>query len=156
VVLAYPYPSAVAGGLAGVFYAVDTEDDVLLGQSLSGMRFKVIGGYGSRQGKVNGIVGPTPLEPSSVETLFDVAYSGVATPSQSSLLAKSDLTDDLRSFMTKYHVDTVIVLHLGQNPGSVISHVTTAIGRPVRSGGVTVWFHVQNRLATISGNVSSP
>jgi hypothetical protein len=156
VVLAYPYPSALAAGLAGVFYIVDRENDVLLGQSLSGMRFKVIGGYGSRQGKVNGIVGPTPLVPLSVETLFQVAYSGVGAPAQLRLLANSDLKDDLRMFMARYHVDTVIVLHVGQNSATVISHVTAAIGKPVISGGVTAWFHVQHRLAAISGSVPSP
>jgi hypothetical protein len=88
--------------------------------------------------------------PPSVETLFDVAFYGFATPTQTRLLSQSNLTTDLRLFMRDYQVDTVIVLPLGQDPALVVSHVTAAIGPPSRSDGATGWFHVRQRLAASS------
>jgi hypothetical protein len=51
--------------------------------------------------------------------------------------------------MSEHQVDTVIVLPLGKHPASVVSQVTAAIGPPLRSGGVTVWTHVKQRLAAL-------
>ncbi len=51
--------------------------------------------------------------------------------------------------MSEHHVGTVIVLPLGKHPGTVVNQVTAAIGPPVRSDGVNVWIHVQQRLAAL-------
>ena len=74
------------------------------------------------------------------------SFYGFATPAQEKALVHADLTSDLRVFMRIYHVDTVIVLPLGQNPQDVISHITSVLGRPSSSGGITVWYHVQEQL----------
>ena len=155
VVLTYPYPNAISeyegfGAFAHRF--VNTIDTALLAQSVSGMRFKLIGGYGWRPRPDNEAYGtPTasPLEPASVEALFDTSFYGIATAGQLDLLSKSDLTSDTRQFLRTYHVETVIVFALGKHPTIVVSHMTAAIGPPVRSGGVTIWFHVQRRLANL-------
>ena len=55
----------------------------------------------------------------------------------------------LRQFMREHDVDTVIVLPLGKHPAAVVGLVTATIGPPLRSGGVTVWTHVKQRLAAL-------
>jgi len=87
-----------------------------------------------------------------VETLFNVSFYGVATPAQHRLLARSNLTADLRQFMRKYHIDSVITLPLGQRRSTVISNLTAALGPPSRSDsdGVISWFGVQDRLSGLS------
>ena len=155
VVLTYPYPNAMGeyegfGGFAHPF--VNAIDAALLAQSVSGMRFKLIGGYGWRPRPDNmayGTPAASPLEPASVEALFDTSFYGIATAGQLQLLSKSDLTSDIRQFLRTYHVETIIVFALGKHPAIVVSHMTAAVGPPVRTAGVIVWFHVQRRLANL-------
>jgi Bacterial Ig domain len=140
VVLAYPYPD-FSGGL--YFFA---PYDIMLDQAVAGMRFKLIGGYGwfpSPRGTGN-ISSPSVLKPDSVQAIFDAAFHGNAT-AQMAPLSKSNVTA-LRVFLRKYDVQTVVVLPNGAYPAAVVSYVTAAIGPPVKSGGVTAWFHVKQRL----------
>ena len=143
VVLAYPYPQswhAVPASLQSV-------DDALLDQAVSGMRFPIIGGYGWRPRWGYGTAEPSVLKPLSVETLFNASFYGTATAAQFALLKRSNLVGDLRVFLRRHDVGTIIVLPLGEHPAFVTERVTAAIGAPLHSGGVTVWFHVQQRLA---------
>ncbi len=152
VVLAYPYPDLTSTGSLSIFLPTP---NVMLDQAVAEMRFRLIGGYGwfpSPTGRF-GTTAPALLEPPSVEALFDVALTGTGTAAQRIEISKSDLTTDLRDFLGKYDVQTVIVIHLG-NATDVINHVTAAIGPPVESGGVTVWFHVKDRLAAVSHRTS--
>jgi hypothetical protein len=146
-VLAYPYPEATP---PAEFYAPQPADEVLLDQAVSGMRFRVIGGYGWWPVPNSGqnINSAPALEPLSVQTLFDACFFGTATPAQAALLAKSDMSRDLRSFMHKHQVGAVVVLPVGNYPSIVTSALTGAIGPPSHVGGATVWFHVQQRLET--------
>ena len=140
VVLAYPYPD-FSGGL--YFFA---PYDIMLDQAVAGMRFKLIGGYGwfpSPRG-TKSTVSPSVLKPESVQAIFDAAFHGNAT-AQMAPLSKSNVTA-LRVFLRKYDVQTIIVLPTGAYPAAVVSYVTAAIGPPVKSGGVTTWFHVKQRL----------
>jgi hypothetical protein len=146
VVLAYPYPDPRSTGWPSIFFP---SQNILLDQAVADMRFKLIGGYGwfpSPSGHF-GTTSPSVLKPQSVQTLFDVSFSGVGTPAQQAALSTSNLTDDLRVFLRTFDVQTVIVLHQGGHPANVVSHVTAAIGPPTESGGVTVWLHVRRRLA---------
>ena len=148
VVLAYPYPDLTSTSSLSIFLPTP---NVMLDQAVAGMRFRLIGGYGwfpSPTGHF-GTTAPALLEPPSVQGLFDVALTGTGTAAQRSEVSKSNLTPDLREFLRKYDVQTVIVIHLG-NATNVIKHVTAAIGPPVESDGVTVWLHVKDRLATVS------
>ncbi|MGH9079917.1 MAG: hypothetical protein ACRDYE_07580 [Acidimicrobiales bacterium] len=157
--LAYPYPDSAWPSNLWV-----PIPNVMLYQAVAGMRFKLIGGYGyfpSPTGR-DGTTSPALLEPQSVQTLFDVALTGAETPAQRAVLSDSNLTDDLRAFLRTFDVQTVIVthppsvLHVGGRrvaflggPATVIAHVTAALGSPVETGGVTVWFHVRQRLAAV-------
>ncbi len=87
----------------------------LLDQAVSGMRFKLIGGYGwfpSPLGRF-GTTSPAVLEPRSVQALFDVAFTGGNAESSAQLLATRSVPTDIRRFLRKYDVTTVIVDPLG-------------------------------------------
>jgi hypothetical protein len=136
VVLAYPYPDFSGPSL---FY--QPTHDIMLDQAVSGMRFKLIGGYGwfpSSSGD-HGTANPTVLEPQSVEATFDSAYYGRTPP-------KANAVADLRVFLKTFDVQSVIALPEGADPALVISDVTAAIGCPIHSGGVLAWLHVKQRL----------
>jgi Bacterial Ig domain len=141
VVLAYPYPD-FSGGL---FF--QPPHDIMLDQAVSGMRFKLIGGYGwfpSPTG-AHGVPAPQVLQPASIQAIFDAGVHADATR-EASPLSEANVKD-LRLFLHKYDVQTVVVLPKGAYPDVVAHYVTAAIGSPVKSGGVTAWFHVQHRLA---------
>lgn len=142
VVLAYPYPD-----MSGPSPFYQPTHDIMLDQAVAGMRFKLIGGYGwfpSPEG-VHGITSPAVLKPTSVQTLFDSAFYGKAPP------PKARTAADLRVFLRKFDVQSVISLPQGTNPGLVFEYVTAAIGCPVDSGGVTVWLNVKRRLHGAQG-----
>ena len=144
VILAYPYPDLTS---TNPYSIVLSTRNVMLDQAVAAMRFDLIGGYGwypSPTGQF-GTTAPTLLKPQSVQALFDGALWGTTTSGQRALLARSNVTADLRKFLYNYHVQTVLVLHVGHS-ASVVRHVTAAIGPPVESGGVSVWFHVMQRL----------
>jgi hypothetical protein len=149
VVLAFPYPDLTS---TNTYSIVLPARSVMLDQAVAAMRFKVIGGYGwfpSPTGQF-GTTAPTALRPQSVQALFDVTLTGVTTSAQKVVLAKSDLTADLREFLHNHQVQTVLVLHEGKSSATISHAVTVAIGPPVESGGVTVWFHVRQRLKAAS------
>ncbi len=144
VVLAYPYPDQQTTN----FIDFHPGQSVLLDQAIAGFRFKIIGGYGwfpSPTGS-NGTINPSILQPRSVQALFDAAYLG-STLTQRGLASGTGLASQMRSFLTKFDVQTVIVLHQGKNPALAAQSVTAAIGPPIESGGVTIWFNVGKRLA---------
>jgi hypothetical protein len=150
VVLAYPYPNTPVHNLDGksvIFYPfVESLDNTLLGQAISGFPFKLIGAYGWTPGTTERNPNPTPLKPVSVEALFNASFYGSHMAEQAALLTRSNLTSDLRTFMHEYGVDAVIVLPLGRHPKAVARDVTAAIGTPSNSGRVELWLHVQSRL----------
>jgi len=151
VVLAYPYPNTpvhTLGGKSVIFYPfVESLDDVMLGQAVSGFPFTLIGAYGWTPGTTERNPNPTPLKPASVEAFFNASFYGTQTAQQAAIPSSSNLTSDLRLFMRKYGVDAVIVLPLGRHPEAVIRTVTAAIGPPSRSGRAEIWLHVQMRLS---------
>jgi hypothetical protein len=165
VVLSYPYPDATSSSTYVPF------PRVMLYQAVGGMRFKLIGGYGyfpSPTGK-GGTTDPSELEPRSVQALFDAALPN--SPLHRQTLSGRKLTDDLRTFLKRYKVQTVLmvplpptfevnghVFHLQPGPGSqdqggrpsaVIDQVTDTIGRANEEGVVYAWFHVARRLGLV-------
>ncbi len=144
VVLAYPYPKSPQIGHS----YTDLVDQPLLDQAVSRMRFKLIGGYGwwPVPNATYASPDPPPLKPLEVEAFFDSAFYGSSTLAQSALLLQSHV-GALRQFMKRHDVEAVIVLPLGKHPAAVVSQVTATLGAPLRLGGVTVWIHVQRRIA---------
>jgi hypothetical protein len=161
-VLAYPYSDGISNELSQFTGGVGASavHSAMLDQAVAGMPYNLIGGFGwfpSPTG-LDGTTTPALLEPQSVQTLFDVAVAGGANPAQRQVLSHSNLTTDLRTFLRKYNVQTILVDNrvlftwrnrsypIG-NPASVIRHVTAAIGPPVVTGGVSAWFNVRQRVA---------
>ena len=147
VVLAYPYPDVVSNTIGLIF----PTQSVMLDQAFANMRFTLLGGYGwfpPPTGRF-GTTSPAILEPQSVQSLFDIAYTG-GTPAQRALVRKSNVTADLRDFLRRYDVQAVIIVPVGGYPAALARDVKAAIGPPVETGGVTAWFHVQQRIAAVS------
>jgi len=153
VVLAYPYPDAPfvpsRPGHPSV-YTYAPINNVLVDQAVSGMRFKLVGGYSWRPTKgTYGSPHPSRLLPESVPTLFTTSFFGTANPTENNILEHADLVADVRLFLRRYHIDTVIVLPLGQDPALVGAVLMHAIGPPTKeAGGSLVWFNLQDRLKT--------
>ena len=141
----------------------------LLDQAVAGMRYDLVGGsewFPSPTGR-DGTTAPAVLEPRSVQTLFDVALTGNETRTQRAVLSHGHLANDLRLFLRKYNVQTVLVVNrlvfsadqrslpVGR-PAMVTNLVTAVIGQPISRGGVTVWFHVGQRLAAMGGAAPTP
>jgi hypothetical protein len=154
--LAYPYSDnpAYPGTILNFSYSprYQSVNAVMLDQAVSGMHFRLIGGYSWRpSGAEYGVPGPNDLRPQSVKDLFDYAFYGVATRSgQAKVLVTSNLVADLREFVQAHDVDTVVVLRLGQHPATVARFLTAAIGQPSHVKGALVWFGVKHRLATVA------
>jgi hypothetical protein len=148
IVLAYPYTDTAVNA-ASNFFEFTKGRDIMLYQAISNMRFKIVGGYGwfpAADGR-NGSASPTALRPGSVQTLFDVGFTGIATPSQRAELRSENLKSDLRDYLRRYDIGSVIVLPGFRPPATVIADMTDIVGSPVRQGGVIAWIHVQDRLA---------
>jgi hypothetical protein len=150
VVLAYPYPNAPYLPPGQPFATSESQSSlsqVLVDQAVSGMRFKVIGSYGWRP--TNGLYDsprPSRLSPYSVEVLFNVAYSRSPSAAQARTLRESNLVGDVRLFLRRYDVATVVILPLGHSPQILSGVVSAAIGSPSVQTGTTVWLGVQKRL----------
>jgi len=154
-VLTYPYPDAPVfpGSTFGFSYSprYQAVNDALLDQAESGMRFKLIGGYGWRPEGTHNSISPSLLEPTSLKDLFDFAFYGVTTrPEQGAALTTGNLTPEIRLFLKRHHVNTVIVLPVGQDPSTATKALTAALGAPTHVGGVAEWSSVQHLLTTVS------
>jgi Bacterial Ig domain len=142
VVLGYPYPDA-----GGPDLFLQTPKSMMLEQAASGMRFKLLGGFGWFPYPTGSHIStsPPPLRPKSVQEILDGAYWD--TSSEKSLLSQTSATADLRAVLARYDVDAVIVQPLGAEPADVVRYVTATIGCPVYHSDVAVWLHVKQRLA---------
>ncbi len=161
IVLTYPYSDAPKfPGVYGGWSPSPRYQDInaaLLGQAVAGMPFKVIGSYGWRpNGGRNGTPGPSPLGPPSVHALFDLAFYGVFTdPGQLADLTAGNVTADIRTFVARHHVGTVVMLPVGQQPDMVQKVLAAALGAPVHVDGATAWYHVEQRLRTAPATAGS-
>ncbi len=137
VVLAYPYP-----------WTPDSQ--AMLWQAVTGMRFKLLGGDFIHPGPTGTADStPTILDPSYVEALLEFAMVGhdevPRTPSRP-IPAASGL---IRSFLSRYHVGTIVVDPVGAHPERVVAAFTAALARPPEHrGGVDLWTDVE---AAVSG-----
>jgi len=134
VVLSYPY----------------TRDPVvpaMLLQATDNMGFKIVGGDAFIP-SVTGTTsyGPDLLPPSSVQAILYTAYSG-PPPGTPWPPINVITTSDLRTFLRRYDIDTVVVEQVGSNPRLAINYVTSALGPPRRSGSADLWFDVPKLLS---------
>ncbi len=130
VVLAYPYP-------------VFPEDQAMLWQALSNMRFSLLGGYVVRPLQDgDGTKVPPLLSPPAVPSLLLEDWPELqVTGTQPASLDRA--RSDLRAFVARYHVSTVVVERAGRRPGQVIALVSSVYGPPVSEGNLDFWFNIR-------------
>jgi len=127
-VLTYPYP-------------VFPEDQAMMWQAVSGLRFTLVGGYVYRRTPSGGAsLTPAILSPPTVQDTLSYSLSGVGDrglPPGTTLQAAAT---DFRSFLHRYGVSVVIVANIGVYPGTVADVVSAATGvLPLRVGGILLW-----------------
>src|SRR5579875_183209 len=124
-------------------------------QAQPGMRFKEFGGDAFVPDGPGGtsVPVPAPPPPRVVEHLFSDAYTPVfakfelgTPPGTPTPPVDRRTVAELRTFLRRYRVSTVLVAHLGQRPRAVVAYVSDALGRPVQTGGVWAWFDVPRLL----------
>lgn len=126
VVLTYPYD-------------IDPDNEAMLWQAESGMRFAIFGGQAARPGPSGAVTSDVEhLAPQAVEQLFRIAMYGAASPSDPPQASSGDI----RTFCRKYHVGTIVVAGIGAKPSLVVDSLTRAFGPPVTEPGALVWFDI--------------
>jgi len=134
VVLSYPY-------------AANVSDEAMLWQEAASMRFKLMGGYALVPGP-NGQASFDPDPPAllSVPATLMADDEGTApdevTPGTHRVGPK-----ELREFLARYRVATVLAEPIGARPAAAIALFERALGAPVRSGGMDAWFDVPSLLS---------
>jgi hypothetical protein len=136
VLLAYPYP-----------YTPD--DQAMLWAAVAGMRFRIIGGQAATPGLDERTTSaPAILGPPTTEALFLYAMYGTPRIERSVPPADRTTLAALIDFLTRHHVDTIVIDPIGERPGLVVARLTAALGvPPEKAGGVDVWFGVQQLVA---------
>ncbi len=132
IVLAYPYP---AGG----------NDDAMLWQAADSMGFRLIGGnllVPDATGAAS--FDPFPLGSEAVPAALVGSYLGVSPSSLSpGAPAAPPSTAEVRAFVVKFGVSTVIFRSAGADPAAAHQLFVDALGPPnVTTGGVDAWFNV--------------
>jgi len=127
VVLTYPYPG-------------EPEDQILLAQATSNMRFKIVGGPGH--------VPPAPnRSPASpIHAIFQTAYSSPALTGKAWPPLTSANLDALKTFLEDYRIDTIVLYPVGSDPGGIMSFVAALLGPPQWEHQVFAWFDVEKDL----------
>jgi hypothetical protein len=113
------------------------------------MRFKLLGGYALIPNAAGSVTPyPSRLAPPSVED-FLVDEAGVPTFYPTGPLPDAaGLADDLRQFLVRYDVGTVLVAEDAHGATAVEALVTRALGRgPERRGGMAAWYDVAGTLS---------
>jgi hypothetical protein len=140
VVLAYPYP-----------YTPD--DQAMLWSATAGMRFRIIGG----QAAIPGLRGrttsaPKLLAPPVVEALFLDGMYGAPRVERSIPPPVPATLRNIREFLTRYDVGTIILEPVGLNPEMVVTYITAALGTPpTGEAGVEVWYDVPGLVRAAGG-----
>jgi hypothetical protein len=121
-----------------------------LWQAVAGMRFRIIGGYAlvaSPSGSSTNY--PGILRPTAVQRfLWAKATGGAPYPTGRVPDANRELACQLRAFLLRYRVDTVISTTADAQPQPIDALFHAALGSPTYvGGGATVWFHVPGDIS---------
>jgi len=125
----------------------------MLWQETDLWRWKLVGGYASVPGAHNTVTPwPPALSPIAVQRFLSYWTSAegrllVTTPP----VASSRLVAEVRLYVRKYGIGTVIFEHVSPQSAIVFSVLERALGKPMFEGGVALWFDAQRRAASRSG-----
>jgi hypothetical protein len=120
-------------------------------QAVAQMRFRIIGGYALVPGSGGAPTNfPEVLRPRQVEQfLWAKATGGDPYPDGRVPADGRALTCQLRSFLVRYRVATLISTTADAEPGPIDALYVQAMGPPSYvGGGVTAWFGVLDRVGT--------
>jgi len=126
-VLTYPYP-------------VTPFNQAMLWQAVSGMRFRILGGYAlvpAADGSATS--GPAPVTPASVPATLIAYYAG-QDPGSGAASAQ-----DVRALVRRYHVSTVVAGPGGVHRDAAVALFTAALGPPRTVSGIDLWTVPGNR-----------
>lgn len=139
---------AIPNGSAVVTYPYDIRavNYAMLWQAVSGFSFKIVGGEAAKPEPADtGGTKGNQVRPFDLSQLFragyngDFAYAPQLNPPEEALVYE---------FLTRWHIGTIIFLRVGVDPGMVLHYLTVVLGRrPVRIGGVDVWYHADGPAA---------
>lgn len=139
VALISPYPSVA-------------DPPTMTWQSVAGYRFKIIGGYALTRGTVGTSQNfPAVLAPTDVERyLWGNAYGGTPYPAGALPKLTHRLICELRTFVRRYRVETVLDVYPPNLPPDPIRQLfTAALGAPsAYAGGLYPWYEVLQHLPT--------
>ena len=118
-------------------------------QAVARMRFRIIGGYAlvpNARGASS--ILPDVLQPADVQRfLWASATGGSAYPRGRVPNDDTELACQLRGFLLRYQVNTVVSTTANARPRPLDALYFRALGSPdYVAGGATVWFHVQTRV----------
>jgi hypothetical protein len=127
-----------SGGAVLTFpYPVYPENQAMLWQAVSSMRFRILGGYALIPGAGNAATdGPAAVTPATVPTTLIADYSGLPNPGPAATPA------DLRALVAQYGIVSLIVGPGGVDPAAAVALFTQTYGAPQVIGGVQVWTHL--------------
>jgi hypothetical protein len=138
VVLAYPNPDR------------PSQEQAMLGQIASGMRFRIVSGVAIGPGPGGRSISPLPnLMPTVVQSIFTESFSpgfGPGADVTTFPVLKTSVIRALRNFLFRYEISAVVVQPVGNNPAGVVRYVSAVLGPGENIDGVVAWFRVRHRL----------
>ncbi len=140
-----------AGGIVLTYpYSDNPDADGMLWQAESSMRFRIVGGYALVAGPGHlASYNPFPAIGASVPATLVADYRGTTPPSVLPGATRATPAD-VRAYLARYGIGTVLAQPVGVHPGAAYSLLTAALGtRPQRIGGVDGWFDVPADLARV-------
>ncbi|MGH9108953.1 MAG: hypothetical protein ACRDY3_05725 [Acidimicrobiales bacterium] len=127
-------------------YADTATDRGMLWQEAASMRFRLVGGYALVPGPGGAAsYDPFPDQLRSVPATL-VADEAGTTPEAVTPAVTAATPSEVRRFLRRYRVDTVLDQPIGAHPRRALELLRAAIGPPIHTGGLEVWFDVQRRL----------
>ncbi|HUZ09594.1 MAG TPA: hypothetical protein VMU76_05435 [Acidimicrobiales bacterium] len=140
-----------AGSVAMTYpYADVLSDQGMLWQASARMRFRLVGGYALVPGPDRAAsYDAFPSDLASVPATFVADDQGTSPANVMPGTTEATATE-VRRFLERYKVETVLADPVGARPASALSLLEEAIGAPTRAGGLEVWFGVQGHLRSMT------
>gem|GEM_PF-1084281 len=134
-VLWYPYPSAL-------------NDQAMLVQAQTGMKFRLVGGYAIVRGDGYG-TSALPLSPKALPDMLLRTYDGSSTGALNDNILPVGPLPPLTPrtihffhvFVAKYHVSTIVMQWTGAKPALALKYLEAAFGEPtvIDAGTIRFW-----------------
>jgi len=121
-------------------YRVDDGEDAMLWQLSTNFRWRLMGGYFLRPGtRGTATSKPWSTPPDDVASFLEYWQSPVHSSSATAPPVTSALLRDVRTFVRRYEISTVVVSMRAPHASSVVSLFSRVLGSPRREGGAAVW-----------------